>query len=79
MPPVIKKSQCVGCHKCVKICPMDVFGYQAPGIKIPVIQYPDECWHCNSCVIDCPTHAMSLRIPAPLSVVFVDAPEKKEG
>ena len=43
----------------------------------PVIQYPDECWNCNACVFDCPVKALSLRIPAPASIVFVDAPKKE--
>lgn len=78
MPPVINKNKCTGCHTCVNICPMDVFGIQKEKLRVPEIRYPDECWHCNSCVFDCPTKAITLRVPVPAMMVFVDAP-RREG
>ena len=78
MPPVINPQKCVGCFECVRICPMDVFGIQKKGAKIPEIRYADECWHCNSCVFDCKAGAISLRVPVPAMMVFVDAPGREE-
>ena len=77
MPPIIDKKKCIGCHTCVDICPVDVYGQKQTKKLPPVIQYPDECWHCNACVFECPVNALSLRIPAPASIVFVDAPKKE--
>lgn len=74
MPPVIDKNKCIGCHKCVEICPLDVFGKQDKGVRVPEIRYPDECWHCNACGLDCPVHAIHLRFPVPNSLLYVDAP-----
>lgn len=76
MPPIINKKKCVGCFSCAENCPVDVFGHQKKDLKIPQVKYPDECWHCNACVIDCPMQAISLRIPVPLMMVYVDAPKK---
>ena len=70
MPPVVDKSKCIGCGKCVDVCQTDVF-FGSKNNEIPVISYPDECWHCNSCVLECPTEgAISLRIPPPLMVLY---------
>ncbi len=78
MPPIINKEKCTGCMTCVTVCPMDCFGEaeQPEGAKYPVVNFPDECWHCNGCVEDCPAGAVSIRVPMPLNMVFVDAPKK---
>ncbi len=76
MPPIIKKEKCIACHHCVDICPVDAYGLQEVRKQTPVIRYPEECWHCNACVFDCPAGAISLRIPTPAMMVFVDAPGK---
>ncbi len=79
MPPIINKDKCIGCMNCVTICPMDVYGKQEKDAKTPVIHYPDECWHCNACVVECPAKALSIRVPLPAMMVFVDAPKKKDA
>ena len=78
MPPLIDKQKCIGCHTCVNVCSADVYGNQAPGTKIPVVKFPNECWACNACVIDCPVHAIRLRIPMPQTMVFIE-PLKRPG
>lgn len=75
MPPIIHREKCIGCHTCVDICPMDVYGYQEKKGEPPRIQHPEECWHCNACVYDCPVKAVTLRLPVSSMLVFVDAPE----
>ena len=79
MPPIMDKKKCIGCHTCVDICPVDCYGIQKEKKSVPAIQYPEECWHCNACVFDCPVKAISLRIPVPANMVFVDAPQKPES
>ncbi len=78
MPPVIDKSKCIGCHTCVKVCSADVYGNQKPGVKIPEVRFPSECWACNACVIDCPVGAIKLRIPLPEMMVFMEPIDKNE-
>ena len=77
MPPVVNKEKCTGCNTCAEICPLDVIKKADAG-QAPDIRYPDECWHCNSCVLDCPVEAMSLRIPLPTELLFIDADELKQ-
>ena len=77
MPPIINKTKCTDCKTCVTVCPVDCFGVQNKGVKIPEVRFPDECWHCNACVIDCPTGAISLRVPLPTMMVFMDVPGKE--
>lgn len=69
MPPIINKGLCNGCGICVDVCPVDVY-FGSPRKEIPTVAYPDECWHCNACVIDCPEDALTLRIPAPMMLVY---------
>jgi len=72
LPPVINKEKCTGCGVCAEICPMDVI-HIVEGEDIPCILYSEECWHCNSCVLDCPVEAVSLRLPLPAMMLYVDA------
>ena len=70
MPPVIDKTKCTGCGKCVDICTEDVFFGSEKG-KVPVVTYPDFCVHFNCCVIECPIEgAVKLRIPLELSLLY---------
>ncbi len=73
MPPIIDAEKCKPCGTCAAICPVDVFENIGPG-KTPLIKYPDECWHCNSCALDCPKQAITLRVPLPAMMLYVDAP-----
>lgn len=68
MPPIIDKTRCDGCGKCVDVCCQDVFFGSWEQDK-PVISYPEECWHCNACVLECPVEgAIRLRIPLPAMI-----------
>jgi len=78
MPPIIIKERCNACGICAEICPMDVFGATGNG-DIPVVKYPEECWHCNSCVLDCPEGAVSLRVPLPVMMLYVEAGDSIGG
>ena len=77
MPPVITKEKCSGCGICADVCPLDVFSKEKQD-KVPLVGHGEECWHCNSCVLDCPTGAVSLRIPLPQMMLYVDAIKEEE-
>lgn len=78
MPPIISKKKCKACGICADICPTDVLAMAQKGTP-PLVKYPDECWHCNSCVLDCPESAITLRIPLPAMLLYVDAKTKTTG
>lgn len=68
MPPLINLETCIGCYRCVDICPDDVLMEPSAGEKSPVLLYPEECWHCGSCMMDCPTNSIKIILPFPLRV-----------
>jgi len=54
---------------------MDIFEVESQGY--PLVKYPFECWHCNACVLDCEKEAISLRIPLPASLLYIEAKGEK--
>jgi len=67
----IETEKCSKCHKCVEICPEDVF--VAKPKEVPVLKYPDECFHCGACILDCPEDCIRLALPLPLRPRFIHA------
>ncbi len=54
--------QCIGCKRCYKICPMDVFVMDEE-IKMPKVEYEEDCWFCGICFIECPKRAIDITYP----------------
>ena len=46
-------DKCIGCGKCVKLCPLNNVTLQAGK---PV--WGDNCTHCMACIGNCPTQAI---------------------
>jgi len=78
MPPIISREKCSKCGTCADICPTEVFRMAKEG-EIPEVRYSEECWHCNACVLDCPQSAITLRIPLPAMMLYVEAADGREG
>lgn len=53
----INTGKCIGCAKCVKICPSRVFGQEEPHSQAKVCE-PQNCIVCGHCVAVCPTGAV---------------------
>lgn len=52
----INEETCIGCNRCVEICPTDVF---EPSEKaVPDIARKDECTTCMNCELFCPSDAI---------------------
>jgi NAD-dependent dihydropyrimidine dehydrogenase PreA subunit len=55
---------CIGCNKCVDVCPDDVLMPNPEKKKEPIVVYPEECWYCGACVEECPqTGAIKMLHP----------------
>lgn len=62
MSIAINKGKCIGCKKCLSVCPGSLIKSSDDG-KV-YIKYPKDCWGCSSCIKECPTSAISLYLGA---------------
>ena len=49
-------NQCVGCNKCIKVCPEDAF-LETADHKVSLIE--PKCTQCGKCLPVCPTNALT--------------------
>lgn len=54
----VRESECIGCYKCVDVCPVDAF-VGAPKLMHTVIEA--ECTGCELCLPVCPVDCIELR------------------
>lgn len=52
----IEKEKCIGCGKCIKICPGNLI-YKDENKKA-FIKYDDQCWGCTACLKECSSFAI---------------------
>ncbi|MBR2831868.1 MAG: 4Fe-4S binding protein [Oscillospiraceae bacterium] len=57
-------EKCVGCNKCVNVCPCDVMIPNPKPGREPIVLFTEECWFCGGCVEECPFGALTLVTPA---------------
>lgn len=73
----ISKQSCVGCKKCIDVCPGNLIKIDED--KKAYIKYPKDCWGCCSCIKACNSSAIKLYLGADIggrgSLMHV----KKEG
>lgn len=65
----LEPSDCIGCGRCVRACPVDVLSLPdreslAPGERGRPEIKEDMCLGCGVCVRTCPTHSLKL-VPRP--------------
>ena len=58
------RSKCIGCGKCIAICPGNIFRRDKDGKAY--LKDPQDCWSCVSCMKECPAGAISITIPPQL-------------
>ena len=51
-------SLCVGCNRCIEVCPHGVVVTDFKKIKII---NKDKCIECGACQMNCPTNALQVR------------------
>ena len=58
----IDKSNCIGCSRCVEVCPGNLIKLSAE--RRAFIKHERDCWGCTSCVKACPRAAISFFLGA---------------
>ncbi|MCL2060633.1 MAG: 4Fe-4S binding protein [Oscillospiraceae bacterium] len=51
-------EKCVGCGKCLEVCPHGVFDLD--GTKARIVQ-KDFCMECGACALNCPSGAIEVN------------------
>lgn len=67
MIKTIYTTKCIGCGRCVNICPLDVIRIKN---KKAWIAYPEDCHSCYLCEMICPKGAIYVH---PFKEVFPPA------
>lgn len=62
MSIAINKDKCVGCKKCLSVCPGSLIKLDKDGKAY--IKYPKDCWGCSSCIKECKKCAISFYLGA---------------
>ena len=57
----IDQAKCVGCGKCIAVCPGNLIRKNEDAKA--VLRCPGDCWNCASCMKECGVRAISLTIP----------------
>lgn len=57
----INREMCVGCRKCVDVCPGSLIKMQDGKAYM---KYPKDCWGCVSCVKECSLCAIDFFLGA---------------
>ncbi|WP_058485254.1 4Fe-4S dicluster domain-containing protein [Defluviitalea phaphyphila] len=56
----IDKEKCIGCGKCIIVCPGSLI-YQDNNGKA-FIKYPKDCWGCTACLKQCSVQAIKYYL-----------------
>ncbi len=67
----IDTTTCIGCNKCVKVCPSLVL-VASPDGSSPIVAHPESCCNCGHCVAVCPTSAMHHELFPPEKLHPID-------
>jgi NAD-dependent dihydropyrimidine dehydrogenase PreA subunit len=80
MIEIVDEGRCIGCDRCIEVCPTRVFDRGADGI--PVIARHDSCQTCFQCEAYCPTDALfvsPLTTPVTAGSAFRDTARLDEA
>ncbi|WXG44390.1 MAG: 4Fe-4S binding protein [Promethearchaeati archaeon SRVP18_Atabeyarchaeia-1] len=56
------ESRCTGCARCVKVCPMNIWGLRK-GKAVLSPDYRKKCVECGSCWVVCRSDAIDFSYP----------------
>ena len=58
----IQAETCVGCRRCIEVCPGNLIKLDAQGKAF--IKHERDCWGCTSCIKECKTGAILFFLGA---------------
>lgn len=58
--PRVDHSACIGCGKCIAVCPMDALALKREGFEKQVVLDEEICLGCGVCVGSCSFNAMTM-------------------
>ncbi|MBR4182529.1 MAG: 4Fe-4S binding protein [Lachnospiraceae bacterium] len=73
----INKMNCVGCGRCIEVCPGNLIKLDAD--KKAVIPYPRDCWGCTSCLKECKHEAINFFLGADIGGMGSILHTRQEG
>lgn len=62
---IIREAECIGCTKCIQVCPVDAILGSAKSMHTVI---SDECTGCELCIPACPVDCMEM-IPAEVDLI----------
>lgn len=54
----IQKNKCIGCGRCITVCPGNLIKRKEDGTAY--IRHVRDCWGCTSCIKECKTGAIEF-------------------
>ena len=54
----LNRDKCIGCGRCLEVCPHGVFQLDAGKVRI---QDRDGCMECGACAKNCPVAAVTVK------------------
>lgn len=62
-------SACVGCRRCIEVCPHQVFAVK--GRKAEILD-KDACMECGACAMNCPAAAIKVEAGVGCAMWLID-------
>jgi len=59
--PVFLRNECTGCHKCIKICPVEAIS-PSPSDNKHIVLTDTKCIRCFCCAEACQDDAIEVRV-----------------
>lgn len=73
---IIKEPECIGCTKCIQVCPVDAIVGSAK--KMHTV-FSDICTGCEACIAACPVNCITLEpLPDALTINWIARAQEAE-
>jgi len=66
---ILEADSCVGCKKCVQVCPHGVFAIKE---KKMCIAHKNYCMECGACALNCPAGAIKVAAGVGCASFFIN-------